>query len=343
MNPENVQAEEEEDGGQPQCAPEAGPYQAAGSLGKQRRAVSSLKFSGSGELLAAASADTTISIWDPKKRLLVRELKGGHTQGVSDVAWARDSQYLASASDDKTVRIWDTETGQELGRFIGHTGYVFCVTFNAQGSLLASGSADESVHLWDLRAGSCLRTLAAHAEPVTGVDFNEEGTCLVSGSYDGLVRLWNVGMGHCLKTLFAEGAPAVSHVRYAPNGRSVLVSTLDSTVRLWKVASPSAVTKTYQGHQNLRLCTFACYCAPDGAAASGQGHKNGPQYVSSGSEDGKVYVWDVQSQALVQTLGGHQDAVLSLAAHPTDGVLASGGTTADRSIRLWRPRCNGAD
>eukprot|EP00624_Nannochloropsis_granulata_P001061 evm.model.NODE_1479_length_7697_cov_17.574900.2 len=325
---------DDDDQGQGQCTTPSGPYRSAGVLGQQRKAVSSLKFSGNGQLLAAASADTTITIWDPIKRTQVRELKGGHTHGVSDVAWARDSSYLATGADDKTIRIWDTETGQEVGKMQGHTGYVFCVAFNPQGSLLASGSGDENVKLWDLRTGGCLKTLEAHAEPVTGVDFNGEGTCLVSGSFDGLVRLWDVGMGQCLKTMFAEGSPAVSCVKWAPNGEYVLVSSLDSMVRLWGVKSPSRVVRTYRGHRNERLCVSAMF-----VSWQEQGkhrHKQRQQQcMVSGSEDGKVYLWDVKTGKVMQTLGGHKAAVLSLAAHPSQGVLASGGTSGDGVIRLW--------
>lgn len=326
--------EDNDDQGQGHCTPPSGPYRSAGTLGQQRKAVSSIKFSGNGQLLAAASVDTTITIWDPLKRKQVRELKGGHTHGVSDVAWARDTSYLASGADDKTIRIWDTETGQEVGKLLGHTGYVFCVAFNPQGSLLASGSCDENVKLWDLRTGGSLKTLAAHAEPVTGVDFNQEGTCLVSGSYDGLVRVWDVGMGQCLKTMFAEGSPAVSCVKWSPNGKHVLVSSLDSTVRLWGVKSPSAVVKTYRGHKNERLCVSAAFVSMP-AAAGKQQQQQHQHCVVSGSEDGKVYLWEVQGRKVVQTLGGHKDAVLSLAVHPRGCVLASGGTSEDGGIRLW--------
>jgi len=331
--------EDDDDQGQWHCTPPSGPYRSAGVLGRRCKAVSSLKFSGNGQLLAAASADTTITIWDPIKRTQVRELKGGHTHGVSDVAWARDSSYLATGSDDKTIRIWDTETGQEMGKMQGHTGYVFCVAFNPQGSLLASGSEDENVKLWDLRTGGCLKTLEAHAEPVTGVDFNGEGTCLVSGSYDGLVRLWDAGMGQCLKTMFAEGSPAVGCVKWAPNGEYVLVSSLDSMVRLWGMRSPSRVVKTYQGHRNERLCMSAAFVYLQGQGKhrhkQQQQQQQQQQFVVSGSEDGKVYLWDVRTGRFVQALGGHKAAVLSLAVHPSRGVLASGGTSGDGVIRLW--------
>ena len=156
----------------------------------------------------------------------------GHEQGISDVVWSGDSRYLASASDDKSVKIWDVAVGEDLLTLEGHTSYVFCANFNPQSNMLVTGSFDENVKLWDVRTGTCIKTLPAHSDPVTAADFNRDGTCVVSGSHDGLVRIWDTATGECLKTIFAEGNPPVSYAKYSPNGRFILVSTLDDTIRL---------------------------------------------------------------------------------------------------------------
>lgn len=56
----------------------------------------------------------------------------------------------------------------------------------------------------------------------------------------------------------------------------------------------------------------------------------------SGSEDGGLCVWDLQSKQPLQRLAGHTDALLALAKHPTEALLATGGTSQDCAIRLWR-------
>jgi hypothetical protein len=58
--------------------------------------------------------------------------------------------------------------------------------------------------------------------------------------------------------------------------------------------------------------------------------------VVAGSEDGKVCLWDLQTKQLLQTLEGHTDVVLGVAAHPSRELIATGGTDKDlRSIRIW--------
>ena len=62
---------------------------------------------------------------------------------------------------------------------------------------------------------------------------------------------------------------------------------------------------------------------------------NTDAHVLSGSEDGKVYFWDLVSGEVVHTVGGHAGPVSSLAYHPKPGQHAM--LTADHSgkIRYW--------
>ena len=54
-------------------------------------------------------------------------------------------------------------------------------------------------------------------------------------------------------------------------------------------------------------------------------------------------MWDLQTKQLVQTLEGHADVVLGVAAHPTRELIATGGTDKDgRSIRIWENESGGA-
>ena len=60
--------------------------------------------------------------------------------------------------------------------------------------------------------------------------------------------------------------------------------------------------------------------------------------VVSGSEDGRVHLYDLQSRLARQTLEGHSDAVLAVDAHGTLELIGSGGMANDRYVRFWAPK-----
>mmetsp|Transcript_23268 Transcript_23268/g.52476 ORF Transcript_23268/g.52476 Transcript_23268/m.52476 type:complete len:118 (+) Transcript_23268:870-1223(+) len=65
------------------------------------------------------------------------------------------------------------------------------------------------------------------------------------------------------------------------------------------------------------------------------GSSQGEQLVASGSEDGSVVLWGLQDRQVKQRLEGHTDTVLAVACHPFECQIASGGSTADRAVRIW--------
>lgn len=60
------------------------------------------------------------------------------------------------------------------------------------------------------------------------------------------------------------------------------------------------------------------------------------QYLASGGNDNRLYVWNQHALNPVQSYSEHMAAVKAIAWSPHHhGLLASGGGTADRCIRFW--------
>ena len=157
---------------------------------------------------------------------------------------------------------------------------------------------------------------------------------IVSCSHDGLIRIWDTATGQCLKTLVEqdENAP-VTGVRFSPNGKYLLAGTKDSAFRLWDYMRGKCL-KTYLGHRNEGFSIFSTFVVVgDRGEEEEEGVGKGKGWVVGGSEDSDVFLWDVGTKEVVQTLVGHEDVVLGVSAHPKGGVIASCGL--DGTVRVW--------
>lgn len=193
--------------------------------------------------------------------------------------------------------------------------------------MLASGSYDEALFLWDVRTCRLMRSHPAHSDPIGGVDFIRDGTLIVSCAGDGLIRVWDTATGQCLRTLVHEDNAAVTGVRFSPNGRFVLAWTLDSSVRLWNYVEGRCV-KTYQGHKNEKYSIGGAFGVYDNKEKTEE-----RSFAVSGSEDGSIFCWDVQSKEILQRINGHEGVVLGVDTWTEGGLMVSVG--ADKTVRLW--------
>ncbi|CDR40596.1 CYFA0S05e02256g1_1 [Cyberlindnera fabianii] len=255
-------------------------------------ATTSAKISPNGQLLATASADTTIKIFSLADGQFIRTLQG-HSKGINDLSWSPDSHFLASVSDDTTLMVWDVEYDECVRVLEGHTYHVTCVGFNYKGNVLVTGSSDEAIRIWDPKQRKCLKTLSAHSDPIASIDLCWDASMIASASYDGMIRLFDTESGQCLKTLiYDKGGSSfpVSYIRFSPNGKYLLASTLDNTIRLWDYMN-NKVVKTFQGALLEKFsCSSRFVTATD------------EPMIASGSESGSIVFWSLQTKKVTSMI-----------------------------------------
>ncbi|WP_413161290.1 eIF2A-related protein [Capilliphycus salinus ALCB114379] len=268
-------------------------------------------------LIASASSDQTIKLWNKNGKLL-KNLKGHQ-----DTVWcinfspdlSPDRQILASASKDKTVKIWSLE-GRLMMTLRGHQDEVKWVSFSPNGQLIASASQDKTVKLWNRNTGELLQTFLGHQDTVLSVSFSPDGQLIASASQDNTVKIWNLD-GKLIQTLNGHN-DEVWTVNFSPDGELIASGSDDYTIKLWKRnGSTYEIFKTLKDHQApVNSISFS----PDG------------QYMASGSSNGEIKLW-AGDGTLISTLIGHGGAVNQVTFTPDSQTLVSG--SSDWTVRLW--------
>jgi WD40 repeat protein len=111
-------------------------------------ATTSLAFDPTGTLLAVASLERTIQVWNVATLCVVAELEG-HEGTITSVAFSPDGNWLATGSDDHTVRLWDVAS-RCAGRVIRLDTRVKALAFAPKGRRLYTSNGNASCYGIDL-------------------------------------------------------------------------------------------------------------------------------------------------------------------------------------------------
>ncbi len=293
--------------------------------------VNSVTWSPDGNLIASASDDKFVQVFDARngKRKLIYS---GHTEEVAAVAWSPDGKLVASGSQDGTVQVWNATDGKRIIAYKGHQDRVNSVSWSKGSQLLASGSEDKTVQVWNATSGALAFNFLGHTAGVLCVGWQPDNSSVASGSWDGTLRDWatvqhgnHFNVGDQIFNYGGHGKDEIYALAWSPDGNSIASTGADQTVQISHGSDGTPKKPFFTSHQSkLHVNPVRSVAwSPDG------------NFIASGDTDGNVYVWRVAGRKTVFIYRGHKKAVNALAWSPDGRKIAS--ASADNTVHVWQP------
>ncbi|WVQ82994.1 nuclear distribution protein PAC1 [Cryptococcus sp. DSM 104549] len=306
------------------------------ALSSHRAPITRVAFHPTWTVLASASEDASVKIWDWEGGEMERTVKG-HTKAVMDVDFDAKGGMMVTCSSDLTIKLWDTSNEYTNVKTLhGHDHSVSSVRFTPDGEKLVSASRDKTIRVWEVASGYCVKTFTGHAEWVRGVIPSDDGRWLVSCSNDQTSRVWDFATGEtkmelrghdhvvecavfapvaaytAIRELASLGAPTAGDARAKAAGAFVATGSRDKTIKLWDAQSGQCL-RTFVGHDNwIRALVF---------------HPTG-KYLLSASDDKTIKVWDLANGRCVKTIDAHGHFVTCM----SWGRASVGGSSAPAEV-----------
>jgi len=267
-------------------------WKLAGTLGGHTDVISSIAFSLDGKLLASASFDKTVHIWDVATHKPVQSFTG-HSDFVYSVAFSPDGQWLASASKDRTVRLFETATGKSRLTLSGMEQEVLAVAISPDGKQVVSSGQESQLSWWNAQTGERTRRQGGHGIAVHEIWFSKDGQLVASAGADRTVRLWRGDNGTPVRTL-AVGS-VVYTTAISPNGKLIAAGSFDGLLRLFDAASGrhllTLLSLPPTGEQGDWLAL-----TPEGYTVNSEGLPGLGQWRMMGKETAAEKVWKALRQ-----------------------------------------------
>ena len=264
-------------------------------------------FSPDGSILASASFDGTVRLWEvPSGRLF--HVLTGHTNSVHSVSFSPDGQTLASGGWESTIRLWDPSSGRLNRTLTSPSGVVGSAIFSPDGRILAVGGGDGVVYLWNTTTWQVEDTLTGHTHVIDFMAFSDNGSMLASASRDETARVWNMRTRQHIRT-FTEHSHEVFRVAFSPDGSMLASSSRDGVISLWDLDT---------GQLEGTASGWSMVFSPDGIA------------LVIGGEG--ISFWEIDTQEHLGSIGD-VGRLMTIAYSPDGRLIAGGGL--DNLAYLW--------
>ncbi len=276
--------------------------------------TSASAFSTDGELVAAASRDGRLHVWNTKNNTKVLGPIDAKHESISVLKFSPDNRRLLVGAN-KTLQILDVETGRAEFSSERVEESIRDAVFHPQTNKVIVGIRSGAVFSLRTDSKEPRQDLSGHDRAVTCMAISPSAGRLVTASEDHTAKLYDVETESPIATLSHDGP--VRWTCFDPSGELVATASDDGIIKFWDAKSGQARGDELHHGARIRVIKFD----PSGTR------------LASGGWDANAKLWDVATGEQIGSPMTHQNSVPQLDFSPDGRFLAT--ASLDHTAKIW--------
>lgn len=198
------------------------------------RNVSNIAFSTDNTLMATASTDKTIKLWEIPTGKLINTLSGS-TDGVLALRFINNDKFIVSIGEDKAVNLWNVDSSKIVYSKKDHLKAIRALDVSLDDKWIATGGADREILLRDGSTGNTVKKLSGHENWIRTLAFSPDSKVLASGGDDKKIILWDVETGKQIREFPQRGW--IYDIKFSNDGKYLFAALEKNSVVVYDLGT----------------------------------------------------------------------------------------------------------
>lgn len=269
-------------------------------------------YSYDGKMVATASADRTVKIWD---QFSGREIRTFYIESgyATSVCFSKDSKRIligGGSYDIGLVQEFEVKTGIQTKQFAGHTEYAWTVRYSPDNQFVYSASFDGTLVKWDYRTAQKLFVHERY-DNYRSMDITSDGKYIVvtNDSDSCNVQVFKTKNLDVYKTIELPKMFDVQKIDISDDDTKIVLGDFSGSIAICELENPTPSLIASPRSDIIYAIHFL-----------------DNENVLVGYDYGHLIKWDINKNELAGDLIGHKERIYGIDISPTNGTVITAGS-----------------